>query len=82
MGERFWNLKNNKALGIDQLPNELFKYERRAQISRIRKFIAAIWDHESIPSRWKEAVIISIFKEGDKLTALNNEVYFQFLLVN
>jgi hypothetical protein len=64
-------LKNNKAAGVDEIPSELIKNGGAALISKIHKLICAIWNREVLPEEWKEAIIVPIFKKGDK-TDCNN----------
>ena len=64
-------LKNNKAPGVDQIPSELIKYGGPALITEIHKLVCAIWNQQVIPEEWQEAIIVPIFKKGDK-TDCNN----------
>ena len=59
-------LKNNKAAGVDEIPSELIRYGGEDLIRRIHKLICAIWNKQVLPEEWKEAIIVPIFKKGDK----------------
>ena len=64
-------LKSHKSLGIDQIPAELIKAGRSTIHCAIHKLIFAIWNKEELPGEWKESIIVSIHKKGDK-TDCNN----------
>jgi exonuclease III len=60
-------LKNNKATGGDGLPAELLKYGGEQLLRRLHEVIVAIWERERVPQKWKDANIITIFKnKGDR----------------
>jgi hypothetical protein len=42
-------LRNNKALGADNMPAELLKYGGDEVVRLIRKFIMDIWEKEYVP---------------------------------
>jgi hypothetical protein len=64
-------LKSHKSPGIDQIPAELIKTGGRTIHCAIHKLIIAIWNKEEVPEEWKESVIVSIHKKGNK-TDCNN----------
>ena len=64
-------LKYHKSPGIDQIPAELIKAGGRTICSAIHKLIISIWNKEELPEEWKESIIVSIYKKGDK-TDCNN----------
>ena len=59
-------LKNHKSPGIDQIPAELIKADGRTIHCEIHKLIISIWNKEELPDEWKESIIFSICKKGDK----------------
>jgi hypothetical protein len=59
-------LKSHKSPGIDQIPAELIKAGGRITWSEIHKLIISIWNKEELPEKWKESVIVPIYKKGDK----------------
>jgi len=64
-------LKNHKSPGINQIPAELIKAGGRTICCVIHKFIISIWNKEELPEEWKESIIVSVYKKGDK-TDCNN----------
>jgi hypothetical protein len=64
-------LKRHKSPGIDQIPAELIKARGRIIQSEIYKHIISIWNKEELPEGWKESVIVSIYKKGDKTDCSN-----------
>jgi hypothetical protein len=64
-------LKSHKSPVIDQIPAELTKAGGRTIFLEIHKLITSIWKKEELPEEWKESIIASIHKKGDK-TDCNN----------
>jgi len=64
-------LKGHKSPGIDQIPAELIKAGGRTICLQIHKLVTSIWKKEKLPEEWKESIIITIHKKGDK-TDYNN----------
>jgi hypothetical protein len=64
-------LKSYKSPGTDQIPAELIKAGSEILCSEIHKLICPIWNKEELPQRWKESIIVPIYKKGDK-TDYNN----------
>lgn len=59
-------LKNNRAPGEDGLPSELFKKGGKPITDKLHKLIVKVWREERIPKDWQGAIILPIFKKGDK----------------
>jgi len=59
-------LKNRKAPGIDQLNNELIKYESKPLSEQPANLYQKILNKTTIPTDWKKSITIPIFKKGDK----------------
>lgn len=60
-------LKNNKSPGPDSIPAEILKQGGYLCTRAIHQFISLVWREESIPQQWKDANIVTIFKnKGDK----------------
>ena len=59
-------LKNGKAAGNDGIPPELLKCGRNALAVPMFELLSRIWEDEKVPSEWSKAVIIKLFKKGQK----------------
>ena len=67
------NLKNNKSPGADGVPGEVLKFGGAATLNKLHQLIMKIWDMEEVPQDWKNARIISIYKnKGDRATCGNS----------
>ena len=64
-------LKNYKAPGTDAIPAERIKSGGREIVDRIHKLILSVWHNETMPAKWRESIVVPIFKKGDK-TDCNN----------
>lgn len=65
------DLKNNKAPGIDEVTPEALKYGGEIIVERLHALLRLIWRSEAVPTSWKKAIIIPIFKKGDKTDCKN-----------
>jgi len=54
-------LKSHKSPGIDQIPAE-----DKTIRCEIRKLVISISNKEELPEEWKESIIVTIYKKGDK----------------
>ena len=59
-------LSSHKLPGTDQIPAELIKAGDRIFRSEIHRLIISVWNKEEFPERWKELIIVPIYKKGDK----------------
>jgi hypothetical protein len=57
-------LKSYKSLGTDNIPAELIKAGGETLYSEIHRFICCIWNKEELPHKWKESIIVPIYKKG------------------
>jgi hypothetical protein len=64
-------LKKYKSPGSDQIPAELIQAGGEMLLSATHKLINPIWNKEALLNQWKESVIVTIQKEGNK-TGCNN----------
>jgi sorting nexin-29 len=64
-------LKSHKSPAIDQISAELIKAGGRTVHCEIHKLIISIWNKEELPKEWKESIIVSIYKNGDKADCNN-----------
>ena len=86
------SLKCKKSPGLDGLQGELLKYGGDRVAEEIFNYISACWIADTIPSQWKDAKIIAIYKrKGDKtecgnsrgisLLSFGGKVYARLLLM-
>ena len=73
-------LKNNKAPGPDQTPNELFKLLDAESEVKLLELYNEIWETGEAPAEWKQAVIVTLHKGKGKDTDPAN--YRPILLLN
>jgi hypothetical protein len=66
-----WKLKRYKFQGVDQIPAELIQAGSETLRSEIHKLIKLIWNKEELPLQWKESVVVSIHRKGDKTDCSN-----------
>ena len=59
-------LKNNKTRGGDGIVGELRKYEGVGMVKMSGKLYALIWKEECVAMKWREGLIVSLFKKGDR----------------
>ena len=59
-------LKNNKTGGGDGIVSELLKYGGVGMVKMLGKLYALTWKEECVPMKWREGLIVSLFKKGDK----------------
>lgn len=64
-------LKDNKAVGEDSLPAELFKSGGEVLVEHMYHLIRCIWLEECMPHDWSNSVVCPILKKGDP-TACSN----------
>ena len=59
------SLKNNKAVGIDQISNEMIKAAMPLMINPLKNIFNAILCNKHYPEAWKLGIIVNLFKSGD-----------------
>ena len=65
-------LKNCKAAGPDGIPPEVYKFGGRRLAEAMLGFCLACWESGDIPTHWKRAKMISIYKrKGEKSDCSN-----------
>jgi len=67
----FEKLKRFKLPGIDQITAEVIKAGDRTICSEISKLINSIWNKEELPEKWKESIIVLIYRKCDKTESSN-----------
>ena len=65
------SLKNNKAVGLDSLSNEMLKCGYPHLKNYFQRLFNSILTQESYPSKWKKAYLSPVHK-GATLNNLNN----------
>jgi len=58
-------LKVGKAMGVDGIPNEVWKFGGEELEVWIREFCNRVWRGEGWPEMWKEGIIIPLVKKGE-----------------
>jgi hypothetical protein len=66
-------LKIYKSIGSDKIPAELIKAGCVTFYSEIHRFICCIWNKEELPQKWKESIIVPIYKKGNKTVIIIKE---------
>ena len=56
-------IKNNKASGPDNIPGEALKADPILAANILEDVFSAVWEGETIPEQWKEALIIKLPKK-------------------
>ncbi|XP_033111864.1 craniofacial development protein 2-like [Anneissia japonica] len=56
-------LKNKKTAGEDAIPGEVYKYGGIHLLLKLTDFLSACWCQGIIPSSWKHATIVTIYKK-------------------
>jgi len=64
-------LKGHISSGTDQIQAEMVETGGRKFRSEIRELIISIWNKEEMPEEWKESIIVSIHKKGNKTVCTN-----------
>ena len=59
-------LKNGKSPGEDNINSELYKYAPKEFKQRLLKFLNEIYYQQHIPNEWRNAIVIPIYKKGDR----------------
>ena len=59
-------MKNHKAGGVDGIPAEVYKLGGPDLTERLHQLITKIWEREDIPADFRYAIIVTIFKKGDR----------------
>lgn len=63
--EALGKLKNGKAMGVDEIPGEAWKYGGEVVEDWIWKLCNRVWGGEGWPEKWKEGVIVPLVKKGE-----------------
>jgi hypothetical protein len=63
-------LKRHKLPGIDEFMAELVHELGGALCYVIHKLVNSIWNKEELPERWKESIVLPIYKKRNKEVSL------------
>ena len=55
-------LKDGRSPGLDNIPGEVFKYGASQLLIWLHKIILKVWDCGFVPQDWRDAAIVSIYK--------------------
>jgi hypothetical protein len=58
--------KNDISSGEDNINSELYKYAPEEFKLRLLKFLNNIYTENCVPNEWRNAIVIPIFKKGDR----------------
>jgi hypothetical protein len=64
-------LKRYKSPGSDGIAAELIQAGGEILRSKIHKLIKSIWNKQELPEQWKEYIIVTVHKKGDKTECSN-----------
>jgi hypothetical protein len=64
-------LTGYKFLGTDQILAELIKAGGETLCSEIHKLTCSIWNKEKLSQQWKESMVTSLYRKGDKMDCNN-----------
>ncbi|KAL4089543.1 hypothetical protein QTP88_024563 [Uroleucon formosanum] len=66
VNEAIKDLKNWKSPGSDEIPAVLIKYGGKEMQNLLFRICQKIWKDESMPKSWNKAIVVPIYKKGDK----------------
>jgi hypothetical protein len=58
-------IENGKSPGEDNINSELYKYTSEEFKLRLLQFLNNLYTKNSVPNEWKNATVMTIFKNGD-----------------
>ncbi len=64
-------LRNNRAPGEDGIPAVVYKTCLESMGPWLHRVITKVWLCEAVPNNWSEAVLLPLFKKGDKRICSN-----------
>jgi hypothetical protein len=67
-------IKNKKAAGPDNIPEEVLKADLYAAADILLPLFQDIWQKEKFPKEWKEGIIIKVPEKGDLSRCINWQV--------
>ena len=64
-------LKRHKSPGTDQILAEMIKACSRTISTEIHTLINSVWNKEELLEKWKESIIVPIYKKNDRTDCSN-----------
>jgi hypothetical protein len=61
----------NKSIGPDSVSGEILKLGGEAMIPYLARLLDITINNATIPSDWKKAIVVPIYKGGDRLLVAN-----------
>ena len=58
-------IKNNKSAGSRGIVGQLIQYGGNPMCETLLILFNLVWNNESVPSYWRESLIVNFFKKGD-----------------
>jgi hypothetical protein len=69
--KRLAAIGRKKSVGPDGIPGEILKLGGEAMIPYLARLLDITMDNNSIPSDWKKAIVVPIYKGGDRPVVVN-----------
>ena len=64
-------MKPGKSPGSDGIPAEIYQHGGEVVVSRLQDLFTSCWEQGILPQALKHAVIISLYKKGEKSDCSN-----------
>ena len=65
------NLKCGKAAGVDEIRPEMLKAGGTITVQWLHRIIQKAWEEGKIPEDWNKAIIVPIYKKGNRMECSN-----------
>jgi hypothetical protein len=69
--KRLAAIGRKKSVGPDGVPGEIFKLGGETMIPYLTRLLDIIMNNNYIPSDWKKAIVVPIYKGGDRSVVVN-----------
>lgn len=66
IGNAVVRMKLEKAVGIDSIPMEAWRYGGNVIKNGLIEVIRKIWKTGNIPEEWKQSIVVPLYKRGDR----------------
>jgi len=71
MRKRLLAMGRKKSVGPDDIPGEILKLGWEAMIPCFARLLDITMNNNAIPGDWKKAIVVTIYKGGDRLVVGN-----------